>query len=169
MSHEISGIGSTFVNSVSGSINLKQVLYVPSLTWNLISVGSLTNDGHMVLFTWKHCLILQDDSFQNILATGDRDFRNELYKFGPQLQANQLAMHKSTLDASSEIYLWHRRYRHLHYAGLYHLSQKDKVCGLLSFKLTHEICSDCLAGQQHREFSEGFDSLFFTGTQLNTH
>jgi hypothetical protein len=51
VSHKINGIGSTSVNSGSGSINLKQVLYVPSLTRNLISIGSLTDDGHMVLFT----------------------------------------------------------------------------------------------------------------------
>jgi ribosomal protein L32 len=56
----------------------------------------------------------------------------------------------STPNASFEIHLWHRRYGHLHYARLYHLSQKDKVCGLPPFKLAHEICSNCLAGQ-HRE------------------
>ena len=60
-------------------------------------------------------------------------------------------MTTSTLDASSEIYLWHWKYMHLHYTGLYHLSQKDKVCGLPSFKMAHAICSDCLAGRQHRE------------------
>jgi ribosomal protein L32 len=73
--------------------------------------------------------------------------------------ANQLVTNKSNMDASSEIstpnasfeiHLWHRRYGHLHYARLYHLSQKDKVCGLPPFKLAHEICSNCLAGQ-HRE------------------
>jgi hypothetical protein len=149
--HKISGIGSTSVNSGSGSINLKQVLYVPSLTRNLISIGSLTDDGRMVLFTRKQCLILQDDPTQNILAVGDRDFRNRLYKFGPQLQANQLITNRSSMDASSEIHLWHRRYGHLHYARLYHLSQKDKVRGLPSFKMAHEICSDCSVGQQHRE------------------
>jgi hypothetical protein len=101
--HKISGIGSTSVNSGSGSINLKQVLYVPSLTRNLISIGSLTDDGRMVLFTRKQCLILQDDPTQNILAVGDRDFRNRLYKFGPQLQANQLITNRSSMDASSEI------------------------------------------------------------------
>jgi hypothetical protein len=58
VSHEINGIGSTSVNLGSGSINLKQVLYVLSLTRNLISVGSLIDDGHMVLFTRKQCLIL---------------------------------------------------------------------------------------------------------------
>jgi hypothetical protein len=120
----------------------------------------LIDDGHMVLFTRKQCLILQDDSSQNILVVRNRDFRNGLYKFGPQLQANQLVTNRSTLDASFEIstldasfeiHLWHWRNGHLHYDGLYHLSQMDKVRGLPSFKMAHEICSNCLTGRQHRE------------------
>ena len=75
---KINGISSTSINSGSSSINLKQALYVPSLARNLISVGSLTDDGHMVLFTQKQCLILQDDSFQNNLTVGETDFQNGL-------------------------------------------------------------------------------------------
>ena len=82
-SHQVAGIGTTTVSSQTGSINLNRVLYVPALSRNLISVGSLTDDGKMVLFTKKQCLILQDNTSQNILATGTRDMTNGLYKFGP--------------------------------------------------------------------------------------
>jgi hypothetical protein len=157
-SHQVAGIGSTTVSSHSGSINLKRVFYVPVLTRNLISVGSLTDDGNMVLFTKKKCLIFQDDISQTILATGTRDLINGLYKFGPtssfQTTVNQITTspHNSNISSKpTDIQLWHLRYGHLHYAGLYLLSQKEKVRGLPLFKMSHEICSDCMAGRQHRE------------------
>ena len=157
-SHQVSGIGTTTVSSNSGSINLPRVLYVPALTRNLISVGSLTDEGNLVLFTKERCLILQNNASQTILASGKQDFTNGLYKFGPSSlphdtinQVISSPRDTNLLSESNNIQLWHYRYGHLHYAGLSHLSQKGKVKGLPSFKLYHEVCSDCMASQQHRE------------------
>jgi hypothetical protein len=52
---------------------------------------------------------------------------------------------------SSHIYLWHLRYGHLHFAGLYHLSRYDRIKGLPLFHMTHKICVNCMAGKQHME------------------
>ena len=116
------------------------------------------DDGKMVLFTKKQCLILQDDISQTILATGTRDMINSLYKFGPtssfQVVVNQITTSPHNTNISSKptnIQLWHFCYGHLYYAGLYHLSQKEKVRGLPLFKMSHEICSDYLIGCQHWE------------------
>jgi transposase InsO family protein len=132
---------------------LKCVLYVPTLARNLISVGSLTDDGNLVLFTNKQCMIMRNDASHTLLATGSRDMRNGLYRDGPTSKVN-LSLFQSTNDSSmkpADIRLWHLRYGHLYYAGLYHLSQKDKVRGLPHLKMVHDICPDCMAGCQHRE------------------
>jgi hypothetical protein len=105
----------------------------------------------MVLFTKKQCLIMQDNDSQTILATSARDLRNGLYKFESSSNSYSEANYIYSSTKQAEIHLWHRHYGHLHYDGLYHLSQKDKVRGLPYFKMTHHICLECMAGCQHRE------------------
>ena len=123
----MAGIGSTTVSSHSGSINLNRVLYVPALTRNLISVGSLIDNGNMVLFTKNQCLILQDNISQTFIATGTRDFTNGLYKFGPTSSYHAATNHITSSSPSANsstkptlMQLWHFHYGHLHYAGLHH-------------------------------------------------
>lgn len=45
--------------------------------------------------------------------------------------------------------LWHKRFRHLHYARLYHLSRACQVQGLLLFHTLEETYKDCFVRQQH--------------------
>ena len=47
-SQPISRIGSTNVSSNSGKIELPQVLYIPTLCSNLISIESLPNNRHEI-------------------------------------------------------------------------------------------------------------------------
>jgi hypothetical protein len=157
--HQVSGIGSTTVNTTSGGINLNRVLYVPALRRSLMSVGSLADEGHVLIFTDAHCLILDNNTSQQVIAVGDRDTKNGLYKFTPTRAKSLInnISHDETLTAqplqnsSSAIHLWHKRYGHLHYAGLLHLLRVGRVQGLPFFGAMTHVCGACLAGRQCRE------------------
>lgn len=131
---------------------MKCVLYVPALAQNLISVGLLTNDGNLVFFTKKQCMIMRDDSSQTLFTIGSGDMKNGLYRIGPTIEVDLTLSHSNDVSSMklTDICLWHLRYGHLHYAGLYHLSQKDKVRGLLHLKMAYDICSNCMVECQHQ-------------------
>jgi hypothetical protein len=51
-----------------GTIKLSNVLYVPSITKNLLSVGALTDEGKVEVFTKTHYLIWNNITGRNVLA-----------------------------------------------------------------------------------------------------
>lgn len=52
-SHRVDAIGSSSAATHSGTINLSNVLCVPALKQNLMSVGASADTGHIILFTDK--------------------------------------------------------------------------------------------------------------------
>ena len=62
-SYEIKGIGSVSFQLVSGVVlHIENILYVPGLTKNLISVGVLEDKGHRVIFMDKKALLWPKDT-----------------------------------------------------------------------------------------------------------
>lgn len=55
------------INNVSDQIEAKDVLYVPNLTPNLLSVSKVVKKGNTITFSSKGCLII--DAQSNLLAT----------------------------------------------------------------------------------------------------
>lgn len=78
--------GKTIVSTKSGGIKFDNILYVPGITKNLLSVGAIT-DGKArmkVLFDSDRFWILQnfpDPEPNHVVATGSRDRKNGLYRF----------------------------------------------------------------------------------------
>jgi transposase InsO family protein len=142
--HEIQGVGTATVKTNSGELKLTEIKYVPSLKRNLISVGAITDTGNLVVFSKTHCWILDKVDHNRIIATGYRNPINGLYSFGNTLQTNMVASENTST-------LWHRRYGHLSYKGLSHLSTEQRVIGLPAIELTTKTCESCLAGRQARK------------------
>jgi hypothetical protein len=147
-SHRVGVVGSTTVASTSGGINLHKVLYVLALQHNLISVRSLTDEGHTIVFTDTQCLIL--DANKQVLVIGDQNLHNGLYQIRNISGSINAVLTNHTLD-KHDMHLWHQRLGHLHYAWLQHLSRSQRVHELPFFGTLREIYSDCMAGKQHRE------------------
>ena len=62
-SFEIKGIGSVSFQLVSRVVlHIENILYVPGLTKNLISVGVLEDKGHRVIFMDKKALLWPKDT-----------------------------------------------------------------------------------------------------------
>ena len=81
VTHQVSRVGFTTIASTSGEIKLPNVLFVPTLHRNLISVGLLVDQGHAIMFTKSQCLILDNIFNKCIMATGTRNLANGLYLF----------------------------------------------------------------------------------------
>jgi hypothetical protein len=142
--HTVRGTGTATVKTNSGEIKLTNVKYVPSMRKNLVSVGSITDNDRLVVFSDKHCWVLDTLDHKRVIAFGHRDPSNGLYLFGQSFDAN-------ILEHKDKAQLWHKRYGHLSYFGLEHLSKASRVMGLPKIDPHHESCESCLAGRQHRE------------------
>lgn len=82
----VAGKESVEVSTPSGGIQIDNVLYVPGIRKNLLSVGSIADgeDRPKILFDSTHCWILRDfplPAAHQVITKGKRDQKNGLYKF----------------------------------------------------------------------------------------
>ena len=141
--HLVQGTGSSNVHTPAGSIKLTNVKYVPSLKKSLVSVGTIADTGSKVIFLAAHCWVTNPTDHKKIIAIGNRDPRNGLYS----LSTVQHASLVKKIDVQS---LWHKRYGHLSFPGLQHLSHHGRVIGLPQIDSHHAACKNYLSGRQSK-------------------
>jgi len=120
----------------SNLVELKDVIYVPKLRNNLLSVSAITDKGYVVMFDNKGALVKRADGSTALTATK----RGQLYT------VNQNKNY--TMCVSSEcdnLLRWHQRYGHLNINDLKKLKSSEIVEGLNlrsnTAKLNCEICN----------------------------
>eukprot|EP00253_Pinus_taeda_P027307 PITA_27307 len=102
----------------SGDIkHLKNVLYVPGIKKNLISVSMITDQDMQVQFFKNGCVI--QDSLLETVATGVRV--GNLYR----LDARSMPRQAMVATTSTVENLWHQRFGHLNLQDLILLQKKD--------------------------------------------
>jgi hypothetical protein len=157
--HRINAVGSRFVTLAQGEINLNKVLYVPAFKRNLMSVGTLADEGRIIVFSGSWFFILNNAIKKCVLLTGYRNRSNGLYTFTNK-GAEQIVNHiisnfqlgnYSHCNIVINQNTWHARFGHLHYGGLQHLSIGNRVIGLPNIFFKHTLCESCLVGKQHQE------------------
>ena len=123
---------------------LKDVMYVPDLSYNLFSVSRATKAGKTVDFSEADCEIV--DGSQRLIATGSRE--GCLYFLDCSGNDRQQV---NVAGSVSQEKLWHRRYGHLGIQNLKRLVVEDMVVGLRS-DMTQDIgvCEPCAEGKHHR-------------------
>jgi hypothetical protein len=150
-SYEIKGIDSTSFQLESGSIfHIDEILYVPGLKKNLLSVATLEDKGYRVTFMERKALLWpKDGQLSSIEIIGVR--KGGLYKVpGHSIQA---LAHDTT--NSSE--LWHRRLDHLHYKALPDL--QTMVSGMPPIPSDkNEVCKGCLLGKNTKKSFSSSDN-----------
>lgn len=138
------GVGKILVKKKNGrKAYIPEVLYVPSVKHNLISLGQLLEKGYswktkgkkLLVYDPKHNLILQS------VLSGNKTFRVDLDTSGVQCLSAKI----EEVDK-----LWHLRYGHLHFKGLHQLHHEDMVKGLPLIKGSGQVCEDCLLSKQPR-------------------
>ena len=122
---------------------LHDVLFVPDLAYNLISVTSASKKGKVTTFTEKSCEIR--DSKSKLIATGQRE--GSLYYLDHTGTPHQAC---PSLESSART-LWHRRLGHLGDPGLLELAKRNMVKGLsIDKKEVTSLYESCVLGKGHR-------------------
>lgn len=121
------------------NITLKDVLFIPDLTVNLISVSCLTEKLFKLSFTDKTCNFIK--SGKVVLSARKIGRVYILLTVG---RANL-----TTSATSKDMMLWHQRLGHLNFDSLASLR---KVANGIDFQVTtqKEVCEVCLKGKQSR-------------------
>ncbi|KAL8139088.1 hypothetical protein V2J09_005089 [Rumex salicifolius] len=134
-------VGKGNVRMAIGGVNhlVQDVLYVPDLKNNLLSIGQLQERGLAILIKEGQCkvyhptkgLIIQSTMTSNRMFTLISD----------QIQGKEeapVACFQAKVEDVAR--LWHSRYGHLSYIGLKILKDKNMVKGLPSFDDTKLVC-----------------------------
>ena len=130
----------TIGNSI---ISINKVQYVKGLTYNLLSISQLFDDGHIVNFGKDECTILVGANKTPLVAKRE----GNIYVLNFEEQEAGVCL--AAVDNNPEI--WHRRLGHAHMDHLSKLSAKKLVRGLPKLKYVKmETCSACQLGKQTR-------------------
>ena len=147
---------------------LQDVLYVPDLSTNLLSVSHLTCCGAEVRFVGEACHVY--DKGKSLVLEGK--LRNDLYVMqmrpnGPitakvatvvsnpenTFKPSTHALTTWLISSTGSLNLWHCRLGHLHHNTVTRMADKGLVTGMtISDREPHtQPCELCLEGKQTRE------------------
>ncbi|GBP41692.1 Retrovirus-related Pol polyprotein from transposon TNT 1-94 [Eumeta japonica] len=123
-------------------ITVKNVLCVPSLTTNLLSVSELIRNGNNVVFKEKHCYIYDG----SVALVAIADLTDGVYKLRLQSPSYELAASAVTGR------LWHRRLAHINSQDMNKMKNGilDGLSYDGSFDITKSECTTCCEGKQMR-------------------
>lgn len=145
-SHQIKGCGKICIILPNGNVKqIYNVMYVPSITKNLIFVSMITGQDLKVEFLKSNWYIKYLLYGMNTIATGIRT--GGLYKLdvrpAPVLDLTEVGL--TTKE------LWHHRFGHINYNDLLLLQKKEMVRDIPMLKQVHNDCEACTLGKMHRE------------------
>lgn len=137
----IKGRGNVAIESCSGTKIITDVLYVPDINQNLLSVGQLLEKGYKVLFEDKMCLI-KDASGQDLFKV-----KMKGKSFSLDLMEEEQAAVSSSVNATE---LWHKRLGHFNHDAQLYMRKHNLVKGLPSLEDHLSSYSACQYGKQSR-------------------
>ena len=131
----------TDVNGKSQRISLNNILYLPELGKNLLSVRAMAILGSVIQFESDKRTIQR-----NCKVLGVGELRGRLYL----LRTISERAHKA--EEVSDLHLWHCRLGHLGTDNGKKLFQKQMVNGMEKLNTADNkvICEGCIMGKQHR-------------------
>jgi hypothetical protein len=138
--YPIKGVGESNYKLDSWTpMKMKDVLYVPGLTKNLLSILALNKKGFRVAFIDGEVLMWpKGKTLEDPIVIGTEE--GGLYK----LKGHSYAALIHSTESPCE--LWHRILVHINYKALPYVS--NAVTGLPDFKVDHEdVCKGCAQGK----------------------
>uniref|UniRef100_A0A2N9IIX6 Integrase catalytic domain-containing protein n=1 Tax=Fagus sylvatica TaxID=28930 RepID=A0A2N9IIX6_FAGSY len=145
----ISHIGNIYFHSFGSQFQLKDVLYVPSIKKNLLSVAKFTIDNNCSFhfFPWGYCI--KDLATRRTLLMGTiKDNLYPLHLFGSQLRPPNGALSQETtfLTSKTTPEVWHNRLGHPNFQVVTSLSSNKclEISGALNKTF---VCAACQMGK----------------------
>jgi hypothetical protein len=126
------------------TLNLNDVLNVPSLRRNLISVASLEDDGYGCLFRNNKCTIKFDDVIISLAPRRDMLYMLSLNDF-PVMNVCDVTNKRRRISAGdneTSLKLWHCRLDHILRMRMEHPIKEEILAPLDFFDLGH--CIECI-------------------------
>jgi len=108
----VKGKGIIAIEGNSGIKHILDVIFIPKIDQNLLSVGQLIEKGYLVVFKDKYCLI-SDPARLEIFTIKIKGKNFSLDWMEEELVA--------FLSITSQKQLWHKRLGHFHQATLMHM------------------------------------------------
>nr|KYP62109.1 Retrovirus-related Pol polyprotein from transposon TNT 1-94 [Cajanus cajan] len=138
----VKGKGTIAIESCLGTKLIYDVLYVPEIDQNLLSVGQLMEKGYKVYFEDKFCLIKD--------ASGQEIFKVKMK--GKSFTLNPLEEQQAAFPIKENVTeIWHKRLSHYHHQGMLLLQTEQLVKGLPDLEDHLPHCQACQFGKQHRK------------------
>lgn len=132
-------------------VTMKNVLYVPSLHKELISLSAITDKGNIGVIETDRIII--KGSKNDILFVANK--KNKLY----YVALKELNAYIASTSELPDINVWHKRFCHVNRRYLLSMSKNDSVIGLPAIKpnfkksiLKKVDCDACQLGKQPRMF-----------------
>ena len=120
------------IESVS-SLN-PDVLFVPNIDQNLLSVGQILEKGFKVLFEDKFCMI-KDANGKNVFKIKMR---------GKSFALNLLEEEQTVISQENNVTsLWHKRLGHFHHNEVLYMKKNQLAVGLPDLKQNLPTCIAC--------------------------
>ncbi|CAL2238315.1 unnamed protein product [Prunus armeniaca] len=142
----VAGMGSLVIDTNKGRKYVREVMYLPGLKENLLSVGQMDEHGYFLVFGGGMCSVYDGPSLESLVMKVKKKV-NRCYPLA-SLSENQVVL-KASVTHSTET--WHRRLGHLHFGGVKQLRDKEMVHGLPQLEDYSGVCEGCQFGKQHRE------------------
>ncbi|KAB2605945.1 retrovirus-related Pol polyprotein from transposon TNT 1-94 [Pyrus ussuriensis x Pyrus communis] len=127
------GMRSLAIDTNKGKKYIREVMHLPGLKENLLSVGQMDEHGYYLLFEGAMCSVFDGPLMDNLIIKVKMK-ENRCYLLSV-LRNNQLVL-KASIDHSTRT--WHRRLGHLNFKGLQQLREKDTVHRLPYLEETKE-------------------------------
>eukprot|EP00253_Pinus_taeda_P001808 PITA_01808 len=122
------------------TIHLQEVLYVPDLKKNMVSISAMEDKGFKVAFI---------DGKVRVWKRNPKDAFTLGFRVDGLYQVGGSTLGALTCDTSLHSELWHRRFAHLHYKTLPRV--RKMVIGMPDFNRNHEVvCQGCVVGKLTR-------------------
>jgi transposase InsO family protein len=147
-SAKVLGIGRGELHCLNGKdeavkVCLENVLYVPDLTENLLSVKRLAKTGHSVGFTGEQCEISKNNI---VIAKGK--LSPDMYELTVPHRSLAVKQNQHTPNCQHS---WHRRFGHRHPEDVQKLEIKKMATGLkIQDCGIREVCECCIKGKMSR-------------------
>ncbi|XP_014490203.1 uncharacterized protein LOC106752938 [Vigna radiata var. radiata] len=116
------------------SVYMHNVLYVPTMKSNLLSLGQLLEKGYTMNLQKRNIEVY--DEKQRLIIKAPLA-RNRTFKINLNVVEVQCL---AAEGADAEEWLWHYRFRHLNFRSLCHLRDKNLVRGIPEFTVPSKVC-----------------------------
>lgn len=135
------GSGTIAITTTSGTKTISDVLYVPEIDQNLLSVGQLLEKGFKISFENFHCLIY-DSTGKEMLRV---KMRGKSFSYDPT-EEEQMAYNNKVNTTE----IWHKKLGHCHLQRMLKMQKYDMARGLPELDDILPSCPACQFGKQKR-------------------